>query len=264
MTVKGNGAGGPNQEYALGLAIALDGATGIAALAGDTDGTDGGGGNPDDPAGAIVLADTLAAARAADLNPANFLENNDSTGFFSRVGGCELRTDADERQRFPRHPGRSLTVRRTSTIHGIGARPLRRAATMLALPAALAFAATGRADLCNSTASSSSIGYQDPQGWTTEGWWNIASQTCETLLKGAVPSRFIYVHAVDYDRGGEWIGTNFMCTQDKSFAIRVSRTARSGATSAPGFFEVDTGEAKEWTIRLTDPDEGPAEGALTR
>ena len=142
---------------------------------------------------------------------------------------------------------------------------MRRAATMLlrARPApALAFAATpARADLklCNSTASrvGVSIGYQDPQGWTTEGWWNIASQTCETLLKGAVPSRFIYVHAVDYDRGGEWIGTNFMCTHDKSFAIRVSRTARSGATSAPGFFEVDTGEAKEWTIRLTDPDEGP-------
>jgi glycerate 2-kinase len=39
VTVKGNGAGGPNQEYALGLAIALEGATGIAALAGDTDGT---------------------------------------------------------------------------------------------------------------------------------------------------------------------------------------------------------------------------------
>ena len=86
VTVKGNGAGGPNQEYALGLAIALDGATGIAALAGDTDGTDGGGGNPDDPAGAIVLADTLAAARAADLNPANFLENNDSTGFSAGSG----------------------------------------------------------------------------------------------------------------------------------------------------------------------------------
>ena len=45
------------------------------------------------------------------------------------------------------------------------------------------------------------IGYQDPQGWATEGWWNIAAQTCETLLKGAVPSRFVYVHAVDYDRG---------------------------------------------------------------
>ena len=39
-----------------------------------------------------------------------------------------------------------------------------------------------------------------------KGWWNIASQTCETLLKGAVPSRFIYIHALDYDRGGEWVG----------------------------------------------------------
>ena len=44
------------------------------------------------------------------------------------------------------------------------------------------------------------------EGWPTEGWWNIASKTCETLLKGAVPSRFVYVHAIDYDRGGEWGG----------------------------------------------------------
>ena len=44
VTIRGQGRGGPNQEYALALAIALDGAPGIAALAGDTDGTDGGGG----------------------------------------------------------------------------------------------------------------------------------------------------------------------------------------------------------------------------
>ena len=46
--------------------------------------------------------------------------------------------------------------------------------------------------LCNSTASriGVAIGYQDKEGWATEGWWNIASQTCETLLKGALPSRF--------------------------------------------------------------------------
>ena len=42
VTIRGQGRGGPNQEYALALAIALDGAPGIAALAGDTDGTDGG------------------------------------------------------------------------------------------------------------------------------------------------------------------------------------------------------------------------------
>jgi glycerate 2-kinase len=82
----GNGRGGPNQEYALALAIHLDGATGIAALAADTDGTDGGSGRPDDPAGAFVDETTLARARAAGLDPAAFLAENDSTGFFNGIG----------------------------------------------------------------------------------------------------------------------------------------------------------------------------------
>ncbi|MCB1505722.1 MAG: glycerate kinase [Hyphomicrobiaceae bacterium] len=86
VTVTGDGTGGPNQEYALGVAIALDGASGIAALAGDTDGTDGGAGHASDPAGAVVLPDTLARAAAADLNAAKFLANNDSTGFFRAIG----------------------------------------------------------------------------------------------------------------------------------------------------------------------------------
>jgi uncharacterized membrane protein len=110
--------------------------------------------------------------------------------------------------------------------------------------------------LCNSTASriGVAIGYQDKEGWATEGWWNIASQTCETLLKGAVPSRFIYVHAIDYDRGGEWAGKNDMCTGEKSFTIRGVQDCVSRGYKATGFFEVDTGDAKEWTVRLTDPE----------
>lgn len=86
VTVRGNGAGGPNQEYAMGLAIALNGAEGICALAGDTDGIDGGGGNPDDPAGAIVMPDTAKRAEALHLNAAALLANNDSTGFFRALG----------------------------------------------------------------------------------------------------------------------------------------------------------------------------------
>ncbi|MDX2288357.1 MAG: glycerate kinase [Hyphomicrobiaceae bacterium] len=87
VTVRGNGAGGPNQEYALGLAIALGGAPGIVGLAGDTDGIDGGGGAASDPAGAIVLEDTLARAKAANLDAVTFLKNNDSSGFFRAIGG---------------------------------------------------------------------------------------------------------------------------------------------------------------------------------
>ncbi|MGL4396084.1 MAG: glycerate kinase type-2 family protein [Hyphomicrobium sp.] len=90
VTVRGNGAGGPNQEYALGLALALNGESGICGLAGDTDGIDGGGGNAGDPAGALVLPDTMARAAARNLNAAHFMENNDSSGFFGALGDLIL------------------------------------------------------------------------------------------------------------------------------------------------------------------------------
>jgi glycerate 2-kinase len=86
VTLRGQGRGGPNQEYALALAIHLDGARGVAALAADTDGTDGGRGRPDDPAGAFIDETTLARAGAAGLYPAAFLADNDSTGFFNGIG----------------------------------------------------------------------------------------------------------------------------------------------------------------------------------
>lgn len=86
VTIRGEGSGGPNQEYALALAVALDGAAGIAALAADTDGADGGRGDPSDPAGAFVDAGTLVRARAAGLDPAAHLTGNDSTPFFRRLG----------------------------------------------------------------------------------------------------------------------------------------------------------------------------------
>ncbi|AMN40212.1 glycerate kinase type-2 family protein [Rhodoplanes sp. Z2-YC6860] len=86
VTIRGQGRGGPNQEYALALAMALHGAPGIAALAGDTDGTDGGAGSADDPAGARIDQTTLERARLLGLDPAHFLSDNDSTGFFTRIG----------------------------------------------------------------------------------------------------------------------------------------------------------------------------------
>lgn len=86
VTVAGTGAGGPNQEYALGLALALDGARGIVALAGDTDGIDGGSGAATDPAGAIVMPDTLARAKARHMDAAEMLRNNDTTAFFRALG----------------------------------------------------------------------------------------------------------------------------------------------------------------------------------
>jgi hydroxypyruvate reductase len=86
VTLRGKGCGGPNQEYALALAAALEGAPGIAALAADTDGADGGSGRLDDPAGAFIDATTLARARRLGLDPAVFLAENASTEFFAGRG----------------------------------------------------------------------------------------------------------------------------------------------------------------------------------
>ena len=87
VTILGEGCGGPNQEYALALALALDGASGIAALSADTDGTDGGTGLATDPAGAFAGPETLTEARAAGIDPVAALASNDSTGFFEAIGG---------------------------------------------------------------------------------------------------------------------------------------------------------------------------------
>ncbi|MGE5157422.1 MAG: glycerate kinase type-2 family protein [Gemmatimonas sp.] len=86
VTVRGNGRGGPNQEYALALADLLKGTGDIAALAGDTDGADGGAGSASDPAGALIDAGTFARMQSLGLDPRAYLDNNDATAFFAATG----------------------------------------------------------------------------------------------------------------------------------------------------------------------------------
>ncbi|MEM1286571.1 MAG: glycerate kinase [Pseudomonadota bacterium] len=81
VTRRGKGVGGPNAEYALALAIALDGAPGIHALACDTDGVDGAA----EVAGALVAPDTLSKARSAGFDPDQALANNDAHSFFAAI-----------------------------------------------------------------------------------------------------------------------------------------------------------------------------------
>ena len=76
------GRGGRNLEYLLGLAIGLDGAPGISALACDTDGIDG----TEEAAGAMVFPDTLERARRLGLDPAEHLARNDAYLFFETLG----------------------------------------------------------------------------------------------------------------------------------------------------------------------------------
>jgi glycerate 2-kinase len=82
VTVKGQGSGGRNVEFLMALALKLNGAAGITALAADTDGVDG----ARDVAGALIAPDTLARARSLGIDPWAALANNDGHGFFEALG----------------------------------------------------------------------------------------------------------------------------------------------------------------------------------
>lgn len=90
VVLRGNGRGGPNQEYALALMAALRDVKDVAILAADTDGSDGGAGLPTDPAGALVDDSIFTAMRKLDLDPISYLDRNDSTAFFEQTGGLLL------------------------------------------------------------------------------------------------------------------------------------------------------------------------------
>lgn len=82
VTVRGSGRGGRNAEYLLALAVALQGAPGVHAIACDTDGIDG----TEDNAGAVLAPDTLQRAAALGLNARALLDNNDGYSFFAALG----------------------------------------------------------------------------------------------------------------------------------------------------------------------------------
>lgn len=115
--------------------------------------------------------------------------------------------------------------------------------------------------LCNRTQSriGIAVGYKDNDGWMTEGWWNVASNSCETLLRGDLVARFYYIYAVDYDQGGEWSGKAYMCTRDKEFTIRGAEDCLARGFDRTGFLEVDTKQQKAWTVQLTEQNQTQGE-----
>jgi len=160
-----------------------------------------------------------------------------------RAGGARsaavMLTEPAARRIWPPKPGTQLT-----NI----AKFLSLVALVVATPAA--------ADLrmCNNTANrvSVALAYTDGQNWVSEGWWNLKSLDCVTLLRGGLAAQYYYVYAMD-ERGGEWKGKAFMCTSDREFKIEGRQDCFRRGYDRTGFFEVDTGkDAKSWTVQLTD------------
>src|SRR5215216_4468984 len=141
-----------------------------------------------------------------------------------------------------------------SPVRAAGRRLLVSVALLTAMMAFQTAPAAADFRLCNNTTGrvGIAIGYKENDGWATEGWWNLSARSCETLLRGALVARFYYIYAVDYDRGGEWSGQAFMCTRDKEFTIRGTDDCLARGYDRVGFFEVDTGEQRAWTVQPTE------------
>lgn len=114
-----------------------------------------------------------------------------------------------------------------------------------------------RADLrvCNQTTDPVSIalGYRAQQGWQSEGWWVAQPNQCAIVYQGPLNARYFYLYAADDVGGGAWDGSVYMCTRDETFTIFGVEDCLARGYERTGFFEVDTQNRSDWTLRLTGP-----------
>lgn len=117
--------------------------------------------------------------------------------------------------------------------------------------------------VCNNTTSlvGVSVGYQKNKKWITEGWWQIPKDVCASVIEGDLASRYFYLHAEDAISGGRWRGPVFMCTTSKEFKIDGIKDCFARGYERTGFFEVDTGDQKNWQVRLTQTNQTEKESS---
>lgn len=108
--------------------------------------------------------------------------------------------------------------------------------------------------ICNDTQSlvGAALGYRQDGKWISEGWFQVPAESCTALIEGDLNSRFYYIYAEDADRGGQWRGDVFLCTNDREFKIEGVQDCFTRGHVKTGFFEIDTGNRESWMVRLTE------------
>lgn len=108
--------------------------------------------------------------------------------------------------------------------------------------------------ICNDTKSlvGAALGYKEDEKWLSEGWFQIPPETCSSLIEGDLNSRFYYIYAEDADKGGQWRGDVFLCTNEREFKIEGVQDCFTRGHIKTGFFEIDTENRSNWMVRLTE------------
>lgn len=108
--------------------------------------------------------------------------------------------------------------------------------------------------ICNDTKSlvGAALGYKEDEKWVSEGWFQVQPETCSSLVEGDLNSRFYYIYAEDADKGGQWRGDVFLCTNEQEFKIDGVQDCFKRGLIKTGFFEIDTANRANWMVRLTE------------
>ncbi|WP_421694226.1 DUF1036 domain-containing protein [Aestuariivirga sp.] len=124
----------------------------------------------------------------------------------------------------------------------------------LILMGVLVLPARAELKLCNSTNGQVglAVGYKNEQGWFSEGWWTVEAGKCAALVKGDLIARYYYIYAVDLKDHGVWGGTSVLCIDKKAFTISGYNNCEGRGFVKKGFYEVDTGDQADHTVKLTE------------
>lgn len=131
------------------------------------------------------------------------------------------------------------------------------AALWLGVFALIMFASTAiKAELrvCNLTVNlvNLAVGIPTNNGLRTEGWWVVTGNGCAPVIRGELPSRYVYLHAKDI-YGKNLIGEGTaMCVRTNKFDILGEDNCWQRGYRKALFAEVDTGNSTTWTVYLSD------------
>ncbi|MBU2942504.1 DUF1036 domain-containing protein [Shimia thalassica] len=116
--------------------------------------------------------------------------------------------------------------------------------------------------VCNDTDAKASvaIGYNDGGVWTSEGWWNVAPESCSVVQGGDLSKRYYYYRVTSQSYA--WPGEKyFFCTDQDAFTIAGDTDCGARGFDRSEFRQIEVGTATSFTVHLTAPDDGAGTSA---
>jgi uncharacterized membrane protein len=130
---------------------------------------------------------------------------------------------------------------------------MRAALALLAFAGLLASPAHAKFAVCNKGARAATValGHFNGTDWMSEGWWTIKPNACADLITAPLDARYYYLYAND-GGSGTWDGSKEFCTDVQNFSIVGRGHCAARGHNRKGFFQIDTGQAPNWTQSLSD------------